>query len=274
MGLKDTPDLCLLAGENLEKNRLVRLDASGDWVYCDAGEYPLAVTTRYTADGAPATGLLFNKEGTLRVTAAGSITIYEDAFTAADGKISATNSGVRVGKVLQTAAASGIVDVVADLDRVPMVNTAASAAIGASSTAEADFDKTCSIPAQDLKAGSIIRVHACGIVVGQDTTPQFDVKLYAGTEVVATVTVAAAATNDQFTITAEIVVRTIGASGTIIAQVSHVCDAAGTAIQVRNMAVATESTASGLTIKCSGQFNASHASNTARLDILEVEHLR
>ena len=273
-GQKDTADLCLTAAENLEKNRLIRRDASGNAVYCDAGEYPVGVTTRYTASGFPVSAILFNKEGTLRISAAGAITAYEDAYTADDGQIAATNTGVRVGTVLETAATNAIVDVLGDLDRVPMVNVAASAAIGATSTSAADFDKTFAIPAQELKAGSIIKVKACGIVVGQDSTPQFDVKLYAGTEVVASVTVAAAATNDQFTIIADIVIRTIGSSGTMIAQVSHICDAAGTAIGVRNMAVATETTVAGLTIKCSGQFNASHASNTARLDILEVEHRR
>ena len=79
-GQKDTADLCLTAAENLEKNRLIRRDASGNAVYCDAGEYPVGVTTRYTASGFPVTGVLFNKEGTLRISAAGAITAYKDSL--------------------------------------------------------------------------------------------------------------------------------------------------------------------------------------------------
>lgn len=272
----DTADMTLVSAEALEQYRLVRHDANGNAVYCDAGEFPLGPTYNYIAlGGTIALMLLLNKAGTVELQSEGAVTKFADVFTAADGKIAATNSGVRVGVALGTAAgADSIIQVLPDLQRVPYVNVAASAVIGPTSTAEADFDKSIAIPASEIKAGSIFRVRAWGIVTDQDTTPQCDVRLKIGTETIATATVAAAANDDQWLIEADIVIRTIGVSGTIVAFAAVSFDAAATALGSALKASATEDTTSGLTIKCTGQFDASHADNKVRLDGLVVEQKR
>lgn len=276
MQQNDSGVLTLTSAEALVMYRLVRRDASGNAVYCDAGEYPLGPTYEDIAITTPiSVTMLKNKVGTIELMASGAITQFADVFTDDDGKITATNTGVRVGIALVAATADGdVIEVQPDVARVPYVNTAAATAIGASTTDATAIDVTHTVPASELKAGSIIRVKAAGLVVDQDSTPQFDLKLYAGTELIATATVAAAADNDQAIIEAVIVIRSIGTSGTLIAAVKSVIDAAGTAVAVNNKAQATETTAAGLLIYLTGTFDASHADNSFRLDILEVEHIR
>lgn len=269
------PFLTRITGEAINCYRLMRLNSSNQWVFCDAGEMPLAVAESFMASALPLTGRLLRRyPGTVELTASGAIDQFAKVYSAADGKISMTNTGVCVGMALAAASGNGsVIEVLPEVQRVPYVNTAASAAVGASSTAEADFDKTFFIPASELKAGSIVRIRASGLCVGAVTAPQLDIRLYAGTEVLATITNADVVTADQFLIEGEFVVRTLGASGTLVGAFAHILDAAGTAIGVRNKAEATEDTTAGLTIKLSAQFDASNAGNTARLDTLVVEHL-
>lgn len=271
---RDTPDLSLDAGEALAKYRLARHNSSGDAVYADAGEKPLGSVHAAVASGSPVTIHLLGKEGTLILMASGAVSQFADVYTAADGKVSATNSGFKVGMALTSASADGdLIEVLPDPGFVAFANAAASSAVGASSTDENDFDVTHFVPAQVIKAGTCIRVRASGLCIGAVTTPQLDIRLYAGTEIIATATVAAAATNDQWLIAADIIIRTIGASGTLYATAMDSNDAAGTAIDINLKAQATEDTTAGLTIKASAQFDASNAGNTARLDALVVEVL-
>ncbi|HUT10170.1 MAG TPA: hypothetical protein VMY42_06715 [Thermoguttaceae bacterium] len=274
--LMDVATKTATTAEAITQHRLVRFDSSLDYVYCDSGELPIGPVDRYRASGVEAMAqILANKPGTVKLTASGAISALARVFTADDGKITATNTGVLVGVALLAATADGdVIEVLPDLKRVPYVNTVADSVKGATSTAEVDCGITFTVPANELIAGSIIRVRAQGIVVDQDTTPQCDVKLYAGTEIIATATVGAAADNDQCLILADIVIRTIGSSGTLVAFAAVSFDAAATALGSALKASATEDTTSGLTIKCTVQFNASHADNTFRLDMLEVEHIR
>jgi len=274
---KDVALLTATTGEALNKHRLVRFDSSGELVYCDAGEMPLGPNRAYAADG-DETGieLLANKCGTVKCVASAAISSARvPVYTADDGKVSTTNTGICVGLALNTASGDGsIVEVLPMLKRVPYVNTAADSVKGASSTTETDCGITFDLPASELMAGSLIRIKAAGIVTDQDSTPQCTVKLYLGTEAIATAVVAAAADNDECLILADVVVRSLGATGKLIGAVGWAFDAAGTAVGTRIKAEASEDTTSGLTVKCTVQFDASHADNKFRLDILEVEHLR
>lgn len=273
--MKDTSTLSARAAEALAQFRLARFDSSRELVYCDAGEFPLGPVFALTAnDDMASVGLLLNKNGTAKCIAAGTITAGNAVYTAADGKVGETNAGVLVGEALNSASANEVVEVLPDLRRVPTVNVAASSVAGATSTSQVAFDVSRTIPVIELKAGSIFRVRAAGIVVDQDTTPQCDVRLLVGTEVIATATVAAAADNDQFDIAADIVLRSIGATAAIVAACRTSFDAAGQAVITQSKASATEDLTSGAAITVTVQFNASHADNQARLDILEIEHVR
>lgn len=271
------PEITRNSGEALAQFRLARINSSNALVYADAGEMPDGRVMAYTGSGLPTTlQLLRHYGGTVRLMAAAAVsTLLAPVYAAADGKVSTTNTGILVGYALETASGDGaIFEVLPCLKRVPMVTTAASANIGASSTSALSFGQTFTIPAVELVAGSILRIKASGIVVGVDSTPQHDVRLVVGTETIATATVAAAAANDQFNIEAEVVFRAVGGSGSLIGQTKDAHDAAGIGALYVNKAAASEDTTGGLTVDVTGQFNASHASNLARLDLLVVEHLR
>jgi len=272
----DVATLTATTAEAITQHRLVRHDSSLNLVYADAGEMPLGPVDRVVASGDEASvALLANKCGTIKLTASGAISAGARVFTAADGKISATNSMILVGTALEAATADGdVIEVLPDLKRVAYVNTAADSVKGASSTSEVDCGITVTIPAIEILTGSVFRIRAEGLVTDQDSTPQCDVKLYVGTEVIATATVAAAADNDQCIILADVVVRTSGASGKLKALAATSFDAAGTALVSALKAEASEDLSSGAAVKCTVTFGASHADNKFRLDTLQVEHLR
>lgn len=271
--------LTLTTAEDIEPNRLVRHNSTGGAVYCDAGETPLGAGRVFAASGLPLGVNLLGgggKMGTIKCVASAAIaTARTRVYSAADGKISNTNTGVLIGTALNTASGNNsVVQVLPDIRNVVMVNVAASASIGASSTAEADFDKTFTIPASELVAGSVIRVRAQGILTGTAATTQCDIQLYAGTESIVTEVVAVGVANDVWEIDAEIVIRTIGASGTLVATTNTIFDAQSTPNVLATKASAVEDMTGGLTIKLSGQFDGSDGANAVRLDILSVQHLR
>ena len=102
---RDTADLVVLTAEAVEQHRNVRHNGSGLLVYADAGEMPLGPAEEYKASGEPLTvKLLTNKPGTVLQIASGAIDAYADVYQDADGKVTATNKGVKVGKNLAGAA--------------------------------------------------------------------------------------------------------------------------------------------------------------------------
>ena len=98
----------IVSGEALEPNRLVRLDASQELVYADAGEDFVGQTIAYTASGSPATIKLSNDSGTFLVESAGAITAGASLYTANDGKIDDTASGDIIGEALEAASGAAV----------------------------------------------------------------------------------------------------------------------------------------------------------------------
>ncbi len=271
----DSPHLTADTAEEILRHRLVRFNAAGKFVYCDAGEMPLGPVPRRVANGDPAAAeILRNKPGTIQVVCAGAYARGARVFTAADGKVSTTNSGILVGELLAASGGDGaIVECLPDLRRVPYVNVAPSAVITDTSV-ETAFDKSLHIPAAELVAGSVLRVKASGIVLDQNSTNTCVLRLKAGTETILTTAALQIADNDQFMIMADIVIREVGETGKLVAVAGQAYDAAGDAFDVNNKAEATEDMTAGLTLSLTAQFSAAHADNQIRLEILEVEHLR
>ena len=271
----DEPALTRDTGEVIEQYRLMRLNSSDAWVYADAGEMPHAVACERIASGLPLAGkLLDNKPGTIKCVASAAISLFDDVYTAADGKVSTVNTGVYVGQALDAASGDdSVIEVLPRLRRCPMVNVAASGVEGASSTTEDVFDKSFTVPASELKAGTIIRVRCSGIILDNNSTDTFTIRLKAGTETIVATAALDAADDDQWAILADIVIRTIGATGTLVAFSAHAFDAAGDALGVNNKASAVEDMTGGLAITATVQASVSHADNQARLEVLEVEVL-
>lgn len=114
----------IASGEALVKNRLVRLNASNVWVYCDASEVPLGVTLdNYDSGAYPAVRLL-NTSGTFEVCLASTTTNGALLYTANDGKLSTTVSGVCFGISSKAVSSNSNADAIIEVYYRPSGNSA------------------------------------------------------------------------------------------------------------------------------------------------------
>ena len=156
------------------------------------------------------------------------------------------------------------------------VMTAAGTALSNTTTETALGSYT--IPANRLSVGSVIRIRYQGIATATNSTDTLAVKLYIG-GLSGTALISAAAidvaNNDLFGGEFTVVVRTIGSSGTIVGYGTYKTTAAeGTAtIKDDYLASTTLDTTTSKDITVSGTWSVASASNSCRLDILNVEIL-
>lgn len=156
-------------------------------------------------------------------------------------------------------------------------NVAASAAHTAS-TDEALFDKSYSIPANSLRVGDIIRVKAQVIATATNSTDTLTLKLYigglAGTAICTTGAIDVA-NGDVGYIEADIVIRTIGASGTFVASGSQALGVPGTVTAKPFLLGSTAiDTTAAKVIGVGADWSSTNAGNSARLDVLDIELVR
>ena len=162
-------------------------------------------------------------------------------------------------------------------ERIAAMNNstaAASASIGASSTAELDFSTTFTIPGAELQAGDVLHLRAAGRGVAFTGGGSGTFDLYVGAVAVATVVVATGEAADMFVVDAYCTVRTVGSSGTIIVNAVQIYDAVGTATVTYYVASAAIDTTGQQTIKGAHTFSISNASHSAVLDQLSLEVIR
>lgn len=152
-------------------------------------------------------------------------------------------------------------------------NTAASAAV-TNTTTETLFDKSYTLPANALLAGDVIEIDAQAIATATNSTDTLNLKLYiggiAGTNIAATGAVDVA-NNDVGIIKATLVIRTIGASGTFVAEGYTSLGVGGTVTAKAFLlgSTAIDTTASKV-IGVSATWSVANAGNSCRLDVLTV----
>lgn len=168
-------------------------------------------------------------------------------------------------------------------DRLPSVvpavaftNTAASTAVS-NTTTETLFDQYCTIPAKHLQPGQLIRIRYQGIATATNSTDTLAIKLYIG-GLTGTVLFSHAATdvaNDNvFQGEYELIIRTIGASGTMVGVGTgkSVPAAEGTmTIKDDILASTAIDTTTSKIIGVSATWSVANAGNSCRLDFLRVE---
>jgi hypothetical protein len=168
-------------------------------------------------------------------------------------------------------------------DRLPSVvpavaftNTAASTAVS-NTTTETLFDQFCTIPAKHLQPGQLIRIRYQGIATATNSTDTLAIKLYIG-GLTGTVLFSHAATdvaNDNvFQGEYELIIRTIGASGTMVGVGTgkSVPAAEGTmTIKDDILASTAIDTTTSKVIGVSATWSVANAGNSCRLDFLRVE---
>lgn len=158
--------------------------------------------------------------------------------------------------------------------------TTLSATVAASSavsntTSETNFDTTIVIPANTLKAGDVIRVRAQGIATATNSTDTLTAKLKLGSTAIAATAAQDVANNDIFWFDFDIVVRTVGASGTMVAGGVQGIGASGTATaKTTNLASTAVDTTAAITVQVSATWSVASTGDSCRLDILTVQVLR
>lgn len=146
----------------------------------------------------------------------------------------------------------------------------ASTALSASSTETIFSTGSFSIPAGWLRAGSLIRFGWQGIGTAINGADTLGVKAYLNTTALATGTATNITANDIFAGEAEIAIRTIGASGTFVANARHTKVPAATNVATMTDQI-TGSTAvdttAAVVVSVQGKFSSTSAGNSCRLDM-------
>jgi hypothetical protein len=159
---------------------------------------------------------------------------------------------------------------------IVFLNTAASTAIS-NTTTETLFSPQYSIPARSLRAGHLIRIRYQGIATATNSTDTLAIKLYIG-GLSGTALISHAATdvadNNVFSGEYELIIRTIGATGTMVGCGTYksVPAAEGTATYKDDiLASTTIDTTAAQVIGVSATWSVASSSNSVRLDFLRVE---
>ena len=168
----------------------------------------------------------------------------------------------------------GLVEPVA-AELAAYTSTAASTAVS-NTTTETLFDKYFTIPANSLRAGSLIRARFQGIATATNSTDTLAVKLYIG-GLTGTALISIPATDvadsNVFQGEYELIIRTIGASGTMVGcgTFKSIPAAEGTmTIKDDILASTAIDTTAAQVIGVSATWSVASASNSCRLDFLRV----
>lgn len=271
--------ITILAGEDLPAYRRVR-QVGSSWMLADAGETHEAVTATYILSGARGAAWSANDSGLMPIECSAAITAGQTCFAGDDGKVLDVGPGLEQGLCVNGTSASGdVAQVVPGCSPFPnglvYVNTAASAAVTNTTTAT-DFDKTHSIPANSLKAGDIVRVKFQGIATATNSTDTLAIDLKVGSVTLLSLAAVDVANSDVFQGEMDMVVRTVGDSGTVVGHgQAAVIGAAATATdRPRILASTTLDTTAANTVKVTATWSVANAGNSCRLDVLSVEILR
>ncbi|HUX15090.1 MAG TPA: hypothetical protein VMW52_01370 [Phycisphaerae bacterium] len=213
------------------------------------------------------------------ITSVAVTDIGKDVYASDDATLTLTKgTASRVGKVARYVTTNTCI---VEFEAMPLKsgllysNAAASAEVE-NTTTETAFDTSYTIPASSLRVGDVIRVRCQGIVIDSNSTDTLGVKLYWGTEELCATDTPDVADNNIFYMDAEIVVRTIGSSGTIMASgnVSNIAAEATAVTKPWVIASATESTAAAIVVQAKATWSVAHAENEVQCEQFTVELLR
>lgn len=194
-------------------------------------------------------------------------------FDGTDVKDYSSGYVLQIGKCVK-AAASGDATVRVRLypyAKINMLNNQAASAAVTNTTTETAFDKTAIFPANTLNEGDILQIFAQGIATATNSTDTLKAKLYIGSTAICDTGALDVANNDIFVIDAKVVIRTAGASGTLIGAGFGYIGTPGTAnVKPFSLASTTVDTTAAQTISAKATWSVASASNSCRLDILSV----
>jgi hypothetical protein len=219
--------------------------------------------------------VIYDADGVYDITK-GSISFALGDNVYFDGTDVQTSGVMLVGKCIKTAA-SGDATVRVRLYPYPIVrqytSKAASTAV-ANTTTETAFDQNVTIPASALRAGDVIHIVHQGIATATNSTDTLKSKLYIGATNIADTGAIDVANNDIFVIDAYVQIRTVGASGTLVAWGTTNIGTSGTATTKAFYLASTaiDTTASQL-ITAKATWSVANAGDSCRQDVMIVQKI-
>jgi len=148
--------------------------------------------------------------------------------------------------------------------------TAASALI-TNTTDETAFDKTYSIPANTLRVGDVIRIKGHVTTPSTNSTNTLTLKVKLGSTILLASAAVDVANGDIGAFEVEVIVRTVGASGTIVAIGDIGLGVIGTVgLNPKLLASTAIDTTAAQAVTVTATWSAASESNTVRLDSLSV----
>lgn len=217
----------------------------------------------------------FDKQASLAV-AAGDLVYWDDVNNVAN---TTASGNALIGRAVIASATSDTtvrVKLQPTNDQASLLYSAvaASAAV-TNTTTQTAFDKAVTIPANTLKVGDVIRVTAQAIATATNSTDTLNVTLRIGTTDVIATGAVDVANNDVAVIMAELVIRTVGASGTFVAAGLTAIGAAGTATARPQIKASTAiDTTADLSVNATATWSVASASDSVRLDVMDVQLIR
>lgn len=275
-----------VVAEALYAYRLVRKDTSTDKVvFCDAGEFPEGVVSQDMDADDVTNGIyttihsLLLAGATVRLIAAGAISAGADVFTAADGKVSATRSGVRVGTTLNVtdnaATADGDeIEVIPSPEWLELVAAQVAAGTAVTDTTTETIVATATFEANSLKDGDVIDFFHQTIATATNSTDTLTLKAYLNAVELCTTGAVDVADDDIGVITGQLVIRGTGASAKFVGAGAQALDAAGITMKAWAKAEAAIDTTAAATLTVKATWSVASASNSCRSEIHNVRRLR
>lgn len=253
----------------------MKINSSGEAAIAGAGEDDVGVAASGYSAAEYGTVRLRKSSGTTVMIASGAISVGASVYPAASGKVSATKIGRRRGICLTAASADGDqIEVLEVEDNAGVVFADAMVATPAniSSTAsETDFATTISIPAGLLQAGDVIEVDFGCKATGTNSTDTFTYKVYVGGSVVLATGAVDLADGDAGCGRVSAVVRTTGATGTMVSDGTSVLKTTASATSLDS---ATLDTTGAVVVKVSATHSSNNAGNISELRALNVRVVR
>jgi len=264
------------AGEAITQYARVRYNSSSQIVEADADDKGIGTAqVAAAASGDPVSVKLWSAPGTHKMIANGAFSINDVVYGADEGTVDdVVGTGIAVGRAVTAATASSdVIEVLpfaAEHTGLVYSNTADSAQVE-NTIAETAFDRSKTIDGGELQVGDVIEVVAQVFVEDNNSTDTLTCKLYFGTEVIATTGAVDSADNDICYFHAFVVIRSLGASGTIAATgvVANGVEGTVTAKPFR-LAQATEDLSGDVTIAVKATWSVAHADNECELENLIV----
>lgn len=252
------------------------VDRAGNLCDGTVGVYPFGLTQNVAPSSGVPVPARFPAAGTFKAQAAGAIAVGQRVYTAAAGQVSKTASGIYLGRARTAATAQNdVIEIEPPAPRSAVLNEiiAASAVITNVGVETTFSNGSFTLPANELQPGDILDVDATIALVARNATDTQRVRLYLGSTALLDTGAIGMAAADFVRLYFRLLVRTDGATGTILGDGQQNYNLAGTdTFKSANLVSTTIDTTSGSAniIKVTALASAANAGNQIRLDRFDI----